>query len=327
MEDWADLSQTIPVNSLRIGTWLQSAGLIALLSAGWPGVTLQAQQGNLASANPSPLPRSFVFEGVPNPPFVQDAPPAPMVDPALQLAEEELRAEEDFGLRMKFFTAIAENDKATLVRLLNAGVDPNMELPHPVPEDFQKRFNESRIRYYVAKDKGVTGLMLAASLGNHAFVKFLLMAGAEPMKMTKRHKTCALWMAAQYRNIEIMRSLMGVTPDHESNRFRITVDISRQQAYLWQDGKIEFETRISSGRKSHPTPKGQFVVTDKYRKWTSTLYDSPMPFFMRLSCGDFGLHVGALPGYPASHGCIRLPEKSAKKLFASVPVGTVVEIE
>ena len=315
------------MNPIHPANRLQSARLIVVVAIGFCSVRVWAQEGSIAFANPSPPPQGFVFEGAPNPPFVQDAPPAPPVDPTLLLAEEQQRLAEDFALRMKFFTAIAEDDKATLVSLLNAGVDPNMELPHPVPEDFQKRFTESRIRYYVAKDKGVTGLMLAASLGNHAFVKFLLMAGAEPMKMTKRHKTCALWMAAQYRNIEIMRSLMGVTPDHESNRFRITVDISRQQAYLWQDGKIEFETRISSGRKSHPTPKGQFVVTDKYRKWTSTLYDSPMPFFMRLSCGDFGLHVGALPGYPASHGCIRLPEKSAKKLFASVPVGTVVEIE
>ena len=84
-------------------------------------MTLQAQQGNPASANPAPLPRSFVFEGAPNPPFVPDAPPAPMVDPAWPRAGEQLRTEEDFGLRMKFFTANAENDKATLVGLLNAG--------------------------------------------------------------------------------------------------------------------------------------------------------------------------------------------------------------
>ena len=315
------------MNSIPTANRLRCSRLIAFVAVGLGGLRALAQDGSIAFADPSPAPRGFVFEGAPNPPFVQDAPLTPAVDPALQLAEEQRRVDEDLALRMRFFTAIADNDKATLVSLLNAGVDPNMELPHPVPEDFQKRFTESRIRYYVAKDKGVTGLMLAASLGNHAFVRFLLMAGAEPMKMTRRHKTCALWMAAQYRNVEIMRSLMGVTPDHESNRFRITVDISRQQAYLWQDGKIALETQISSGRKSHPTPKGRFVVTDKYRTWTSTLYDSKMPFFMRLSCGDFGLHVGALPGYPASHGCIRLPEKSAKKLFASVPLGTVVDIE
>jgi len=312
---------------MRIRSQLQSASLFAFFAAWFSGVPVWAQDATIAYANPSPAPRGFVFEGMANPPFVQDAPPVPVVDPAVQLAEEQHRAEEDFALRMKFFSAIAENDKATLVSMLNAGVDPNMELPFPAPEDFQKRFTESRLRFYVSKERGVTGLMMAASLGNHAFVKFLLIAGAEPMKMTKRYKTCALWMASQYQNIEIMRSLMGVTEDHASNRYRVTINLSRQKAMLWHDGKIEFETPISSGRKSHPTPKGRFVVTNKYRKWTSTLYHAKMPFFMRLSCSDFGLHVGVLPGYAASHGCIRLPEKSAKKLFASVPVGTVVEIE
>jgi hypothetical protein len=57
------------------------------------------------------------------------------------------------------------------------------------------------------------------------------------------------------------------------------------------------------------------------------LYPAEMPFFLRLSCGDFGLHMGRLPGYPASHGCIRLPEKSARRLYASVPIGTLVEIQ
>ncbi len=312
---------------MRIGSRVQFASLFAVLAVVMPVVSLQAQSGNIAYANPSPLPRGFVFEEQPNPPFVEDAPLVPLTDPAVQLAEEQHRVEEDFALPMKFFTAIAENDKATLVSLLNAGVDPNMELPHPAPEDFQKRFTDPHLRYYISGEGGMTGLMLATSLGNHAFVKFLLMAGADPMKLTKRHKTYALWLAARNKNVEIMRSLMGISEEHESNRFRITVDLSQQEATLWRNGKIEFTTPISSGRKSHPTPKGRYLVTDKYRMWKSTIYHAKMPMFMRLSCGDFGLHVGVLPGYPASHGCIRLPEQSARKLFASVPVGTLVEIQ
>jgi hypothetical protein len=46
-----------------------------------------------------------------------------------------------------------------------------------------------------------------------------------------------------------------------------------------------------------------------------------------LSCGDFGLHMGRVPGYPASHGCIRVSEKSARTLYTSVPIGTLVEIQ
>lgn len=68
-------------------------------------------------------------------------------------------------------------------------------------------------------------------------------------------------------------------------------------------------------------------MTHKYRHWKSTLYeDAPMPYFMRLSCRDFGLHAGVLPSYPASHGCIRLPEAKAAAFFAKVDVATLVEI-
>jgi hypothetical protein len=161
----------------------------------------------------------------------------------------------------------------------------------------------------------------------HAFVNILLSAGADPWKLTKRHKTYALWLAARYKNIAIMRSLLGIGPNHESRAFRISINLSEQKAFLWRNGKIELVTPISSGARSHPTPRGRYLITNKYRYWKSTLYPAEMPFFLRLSCGDFGLHMGRLPGYPASHGCIRLPEKSARRLYASVPIGTLVEIQ
>ena len=68
------------------------------------------------------------------------------------------------------------------------------------------------------------------------------------------------------------------------------------------------------------------MVTDKKRSHVSSLYHVQMPFFMRLNCLDFGMHAGNVPNYPASHGCIRLPAEIAQKLFAEIPVGTVVTI-
>ena len=53
-------------------------------------------------------------------------------------------------------------------------------------------------------------------------------------------------------------------------------------------GNEIFATRISTGRKGFATPTGEFVITDKYRDWTSTLYHASMPYFQRLSCSDFG---------------------------------------
>jgi hypothetical protein len=247
----------------------------------------------------------------------------PSIDQAL---EEARLVREDRRRRMSFFEAIAANDQPALLRMLEEGMDPNSELPLPVPIEFEKRFSDGVLRYYVSSEEGFTALMLATALRNHAFVKLLLQAGADPLKLTKRHKTFALWIAAKQNDIEIMRSLMGIGPTHESQAFRITIDLLSQTAFLWRNGKIVLSTPISSGRSSHPTPRGRFLVTNKYRYWKSTLYPAKMPFFLRLSCGDFGLHMGALPGYPASHGCIRLPGKSAKRLYASVPIGTLVEI-
>jgi len=69
------------------------------------------------------------------------------------------------------------------------------------------------------------------------------------------------------------------------------------------------------------------VITDKERNHRSTIYHVDMPYFMRLSCLDFGMHEGVVPNYPASHGCIRLPGETARKLFAEIPIGTVVAVQ
>ncbi|MEP6777567.1 MAG: L,D-transpeptidase family protein, partial [Chthoniobacterales bacterium] len=78
--------------------------------------------------------------------------------------------------------------------------------------------------------------------------------------------------------------------------------------------------------KGFSTPPGQYVVTDKDRDHRSTIYKVEMPYFMRLNCRDFGMHEGVVPRYAASHGCIRLPAAAARKLFAEIPIGTVVRI-
>jgi hypothetical protein len=168
--------------------------------------------------------------------------------------------------------------------------------------------------------------MLATCLGNEAFVRILLAAGATPNKMTKRHKTFALWLAGKYGHLEIMRLLMRIGPEDPSRFLKIIVDLDFQRATLYRHGRLVMEMPVSSGKKSHPTPVGRYLVTNKYKMWKSTLYHAKMPNFLRLSCGDFGLHAGVLPGYPASHGCIRLQPEMAKALFEAVPEGTMVEV-
>lgn len=106
----------------------------------------------------------------------------------------------------------------------------------------------------------------------------------------------------------------------------IHVSIGRQQAVFYKDGRVALVTPVSTGKPGFPTPVGEFVVTDKDRLRRSTLYPAYMPYFMRMSCRDFGMHAGDLPGYPASHGCIRLPAGNAERLFREVDIGTLVTI-
>jgi len=246
--------------------------------------------------------------------------PQPVID------QQALIEEQEWQRAIAFFQAIAVGDTATFQQLLNEGMNPDLEVPFPPPPELAAQFEDRRIRYYVSSEPGFTALMLASALGNESFVKMLLAAGAKPNKMTHRHKTFALWLAGKYGHIEIMRDLMRIGPDHVARTFRLAVSLAAQRATLFQGDEIVLETSISSGRKSHPTPTGRYVVTNKYKDWQSTLYDAQMPYYLRLSCSDFGLHAGSLPGYPASHGCVRLPAGNARKLFALVPEGTLVEI-
>ena len=95
-----------------------------------------------------------------------------------------------------------------------------------------------------------------------------------------------------------------------------------------QDEVAFLTARISTGRQDKPTPPGNYLVTDKIRLERSTLYKVPMPYFLRLSFSEYGIHYGINPGHPASHGCIRVgSEETAQKIFESCPIGTLVRIE
>lgn len=108
---------------------------------------------------------------------------------------------------------------------------------------------------------------------------------------------------------------------------KVVVDIKAQRAYLFVGGKLAFETPVSSGAKGRSTPRGTYTITEKIRTGKrSTLYKSLMPYWNRLDETAIGLHTGQLPGYPASHGCVRLPDESARFLFENATRGTTVQI-
>lgn len=105
------------------------------------------------------------------------------------------------------------------------------------------------------------------------------------------------------------------------------VSIAEQRISLYgPDGLIE-RSKISSGTASNPTPTGIFGVTQKNRWHESNLYSgAEMPYMQRLTWGGIALHEGRLPGYPASHGCIRLPRQFAQRLFGMTKPGFRVVI-
>ena len=107
----------------------------------------------------------------------------------------------------------------------------------------------------------------------------------------------------------------------------IVVSLADQRLYAYHGEQVVAWSNISSGRPGHDTPTGSFTVSEKDVDHHSSLYDNaPMPYFMRLTDGGVGLHAGPLPGYPASHGCVRLPLNMARELYQHVEEGTHVDI-
>ena len=134
------------------------------------------------------------------------------------------------------------------------------------------------------------------------------------------------------------------------------VSLSKQRLYLMTGDQVYIDSPISSGKRGHSTPQGNFSIMEKDADHRSSIYGSfvdrkgrtvrsgisskidsapsgtrylgaPMKWFCRLTGNGVGFHIGILPGYPASHGCIRLPEDIAPLIYQKVRVGTKVRVE
>lgn len=136
-------------------------------------------------------------------------------------------------------------------------------------------------------------------------------------------------------------------------QYSVEIDLGDQKAYLLYDGRAVMESPISTGRYGHLTPAGSYRISDKDLNHTSSIYgkiidrsgrtvvsdadvdmiapagtrfvNAPMRYFMQFAPG-IGMHAGYLPGYPASHGCVRMPEAKAISFFQAVSIGTSVNV-
>ncbi len=214
-----------------------------------------------------------------------------------------------------------------LLRILLAdGADPNVAFSSPHSKDFLSIIPDEYLRDEMKSQRNVTPLMACSARGDVEAVTLLLGWGADKQKHTLPNYRYAINFAADQRYLYVMRLLLGRDPEREP-RVLITVDLSRQKAVLSVEGVVKLETSISTGKRGYSTPSGRYVITNKYKNWISTLYDVPMPYFMRLNCSAIGLHSGYVTGRPASHGCIRLPHEMSKRFFELAGVGDEVNIE
>jgi L,D-transpeptidase catalytic domain len=162
------------------------------------------------------------------------------------------------------------------------------------------------------------------------------------------YRSLAGWKKQTYRNKEL---LSQATPENVS----LEISLSEQRGLLLVRSAIAMDFPVATGKKSHPTPAGSFTIRAKEKNYFSNLYgkiydaqnvvvvsdadsrtDHPpeggrfegaiMPYWMRLTDSGVGMHVGYVPGLPASHGCIRLKNDAAAQIFDLVRVGTPVVI-
>jgi lipoprotein-anchoring transpeptidase ErfK/SrfK len=109
---------------------------------------------------------------------------------------------------------------------------------------------------------------------------------------------------------------------------RIVVDLLTQMAYVYRGDRLLGASTMSSAKTGHITPYGYWTILEKRPFYRSKKYDNaPMPFMQRIDDYGIAFHGGFNPGYPASHGCMRLPLKFAEKLYGVTKIGTKVVIE
>ncbi|PAX06962.1 L,D-transpeptidase [Sphingomonas lenta] len=107
----------------------------------------------------------------------------------------------------------------------------------------------------------------------------------------------------------------------------LAVSLPDQKLYAYRGAKLFAVSTVSTGKRGHATPTGAFPILEKRREHYSNLYNNaPMPFMQRLTWDGVALHAGKLPGYPASHGCVRLPHAFAERLFAVTRRGGMVVV-
>src|SRR6266566_7049096 len=131
----------------------------------------------------------------------------------------------------------------------------------------------------------------------------------------------------QHRHIKSESAKENQPQETPKGPLRIIISIADQRVSLYDNGALVARSSVSTGVRRHPTPLGVFSVIEKERWHRSNIYSgAPMPYMQRITWSGIALHAGVLPGYPASHGCIRLTNDFAIRLWHLMKRGTRVII-
>jgi len=192
--------------------------------------------------------------------------------------------------------------------------------------------------------------ILSISLGSAAVATLIAESVSAQSRAPQMRKAVEL-----IRKQEPTKINQALLKQAKSDEVHIVVSIPKQRAYLMLSEQIVIDGPISSGKHGHSSPTGHFTVLEKDPNNHSTLYGdfrdssgrivragvsaridsapsgthfvgAEMKWFLRITDEGVGMHIGILPGYPASHGCIRESAEGAKLFYDYVEVGTPVDL-
>ena len=184
----------------------------------------------------------------------------------------------------------------------------------------------------IATISGVAALLIAGLFGatqpaaaQQGFGNFFTYQGATRKRVVKRRRT----PSEVTEKIEAAKKTETAKKEADKagpkQPVYIVVSLSDQHASIYDSNGLVTRTRVSTGQAGHRTPTGVFSVIGKERWHRSNIYSgAPMPFMQRITWSGVAMHAGVVPGYPASHGCIRLPAGFAPQLFGMTKMGARV---
>lgn len=221
--------------------------------------------------------------------------------------------------------AIANKMTDVAVALVKSGIEVDADEKIPATTAFREKFESTTFRYHLQVDSRIRPIMMASAQRDHEVAQALMDAGANGRAYTRKYLSGAI-IGSWFKDTRMQQiCLLGKVPDPQPRM--VVVDLSSQRVTLYENGAATYSTACSTGRSGYRTPAGEYVISDQNRHHTSTIYHSSMPFFQRFSFAAFGLHQGHLPGYPASHGCIRLSYEGARYLFGKLEVGDLAIVQ